>query len=77
MYGRTFGYGMMQGSAFFDRAPFAGGSLALWIVALAALGLAIAGFVIALKARASVKSLREASRAARSEPAAFEDDDNA
>ena len=77
MYGRTFGYGMMQGNAFFDRAPFAGGTLALWIVALLALGLAIAGFVIALRARASLKALREGSRPAAADPAAIGDAPNA
>ena len=77
MYGRTFGYGMMQGNAFFDRAPFAGGTLALWIVALLALGLAIAGFVIALRARASLKALREGNRSAAADPAGIGDGPNA
>lgn len=64
MYGRTFGYGMMQGNGLFDHAPFAGNSLALWIVALVALGLAIAGFVLALRARASILALRDGAHAA-------------
>lgn len=56
MYGRQFGFGMMQGNEYFGHAPFFGTNWLLWAVALAALGLAIAGFVIALRSRALARS---------------------